>query len=102
MTRIEFMAAICLGATALVVAQGPGAGQTGDAKQPDKVSLLRTPGKGIQPQVAVDEKGVLHLIYFSGQDGSGDIFYVRSQDGGGKLTHPLRVNSQPGSAIATG
>src|SRR5258707_241000 len=68
---------------------------TGDPKPAGKVTLLRTPGHGIQPQVMVDDKGVLHLIYFSGPDGNGDIFYVRSADGGHKFSHPLRVNSQP-------
>jgi hypothetical protein len=66
------------------------------------VTLLRTPGHGIQPQAAVDEKGVVHLIYFTGEAGNGDISYVRSEDGGSKFSHPLRVNSHPGSAIATG
>jgi hypothetical protein len=84
------------------VSQSPSAEQTGDTKQASKVTLLRTPGKGIQPQVAADDKGVLHLIYFGGDSGDGDIFYVRSEDGGSKFSHPLRVNSQPGSAIATG
>lgn len=81
------------------VAQGAGGGS---AKQPSSVRLLRTPGKGIQPQVAVDTKGVVHLIYFSGKDTDGDIFYVRSEDGGKKFSEPLQVNSQPGSAMAIG
>jgi hypothetical protein len=80
---------------------GPGSGG-GDPKQPGKVKLVRTPGKGIQPQVAVDARGVVHLIYFAGKDGAGDVFYVHSEDGGGKFSAPLQVNSQPGSAIATG
>ncbi|MCI0464158.1 MAG: sigma-70 family RNA polymerase sigma factor [Gemmataceae bacterium] len=71
-------------------------------EQPAKVTLLRAPEKGIQPQAAVDGKGVVHLIYFRGEPGNGDIFYVRSDDGGARFSRPLRVNSQPGSAIATG
>lgn len=67
-----------------------------------KVNLVRTPGRGIQPQAVMGEKGVLHLIYFRGEPGNGDIFYVHSEDGGEKFSHPIRVNSQPGSAIATG
>jgi hypothetical protein len=66
-----------------------------------KVRLLRVPGKGIQPQVEVDGKGVVHLIYFHGDPGAGDIFYVRSKDGA-TFSRPLRVNSKPGSAIAIG
>jgi hypothetical protein len=60
------------------------------------VTLTRTPGGGIQPQVAVGDNGVRHLIYFKGDAAAGDIFYVRDN------AEPLRVNSQPGSAIATG
>jgi hypothetical protein len=66
-----------------------------------KVTLLRTPGHGIQPQVVMDE-GVLHLIYFGGKDSGGDIFYARSDDEGSTFSKPIRVNSQPGSAIAVG
>jgi hypothetical protein len=68
---------------------------------PAKVTLVRAPEKGIQPQAVVDGKGVAHLIYFKGQPGHGDVFYVRAQKGGG-FSEPLRVNSEPGSAIATG
>jgi hypothetical protein len=68
---------------------------------PRKVTLLRVPDKGIQPQVAVDSKGIVHLIYFKGDPAGGDVFYVRSADGV-KFSAPLRVNSQPGSVIAIG
>ncbi len=66
------------------------------------VALLKTPNGGIQPQAKMDSKGVLHLIYFKGEPGAGDIFYVRSTDGASTWSAPLRVNSQPGSAIAMG
>ena len=67
-----------------------------------KAILLRVPNRGIQPQVVVDAKGVVHLLYFKGDPAGGDIFYVRSEDGVSFNKHPLRVNSQPGSAIAIG
>jgi hypothetical protein len=73
-----------------------------NAEQASKVTVLRVPNRGIQPQVAVDEKGVVHLIYFTGEPAAGDIFYVHSQDSGASFSRPLRVNSQPGSAIAIG
>jgi hypothetical protein len=95
MTKVTVTAAI-FGLTALI------AGAAAEAEQSEKVTLLRTPDNGIQPQVAVDDEGALHLIYFRGQDGGGDVFYVRSKDRGGEFSRPLRVNSQPGSAIATG
>jgi hypothetical protein len=83
-------------------AAGGGAGQPAKAKGPAPVTALRVPDKGIQPQVAVDGKGAVHLIYFSGEPRAGDIFYVRSESGGDTFSRPLRVNSVPGSAIAVG
>jgi hypothetical protein len=59
------------------------------------------PGEGIQPQTAVDGKGVVHLIYFTGEASGGDLFYVRSEDGE-HFSPALRVNSRVGSAIAIG
>jgi hypothetical protein len=76
--------------------EGPAAGR------PGKVTLLRAPNGGIQPQAAVDAKGTLHLIYFKGEAGAGDLFYVRRQAGRPGFSDPVRVNSKPGSAIATG
>jgi hypothetical protein len=70
--------------------------------QAGQVKRLRVPNKGIQPQVAVDGKGVLHLIYFGGDPRHGDIFYVRSTDEGATFSRPLQVNSVAGSAIAVG
>jgi hypothetical protein len=65
------------------------------------VSVVRVPNSGIQPQ-AIERDGVLHLIYFSGDAQHGDLFYVRSKDLGKTFSVPIRVNSQPGSAIAVG
>lgn len=67
-----------------------------------EVRLRRVPEGGIQPQVAVDAAGVVHLIYFKGPAASGDIYYVRQAPGAKTFTAPLRVNSQAGSAIAIG
>src|SRR5262249_51549302 len=75
---------------------------TPKGEQPGNVKRLRVPNKGIQPQVAVDDKGVLHLIYFLGDPGHGDIFYVRSSDEGATFSRPLQVNSVSESAIAMG
>lgn len=66
------------------------------------VELVRVPGGGIQPQIAVDRAGVVHMIYLSGEPGAADVFYVRSSDGGRSFSRAVRVNSQDGSAIATG
>src|SRR5687768_7810794 len=67
-----------------------------------QVMQLKTPDGGIQPQARLDPKGVLHLIYFKGKPMAGDIFYVRQQPGSSAFSPPLRVNSFPNSAVATG
>src|SRR5579864_60313 len=44
---------------------------------------------------------MVHLIYYKGDPGHGDIFYTHFQPGQ-RPARPLRVNSHPGSAIAIG
>ncbi len=66
------------------------------------VSTLRVPDEGIQPQMATDSKGNIHLVYFKGNSAHGDLFYVRSDDSGKTFSKPIRVNSEDGSAIALG
>src|SRR4051812_21294759 len=66
------------------------------------VHLLQTPNGGIQPQAVVDARGMLHLIYYKGDPAGGDLFYVHREHGKDRFSEPLRVNSQPGSAIAMG
>lgn len=68
----------------------------------DAPTILRTPDGGIQPQALVDSKGVLHVIYLKGDPGACDIFYVRQEPGERKFSEPIRVNNQPGAAIAAG
>jgi hypothetical protein len=67
-----------------------------------QVNVIRTPDQGIQPQAVVDKSGVLHLIYFKGKSGGGDVFYCRRAPGQEEFSKPLRVNSRSGSVIATG
>lgn len=66
-----------------------------------RVVLMRVPDGGIQPQAALDDQGMPHLIYFHGDPGAGDLFYVRGTPEGG-FSKPIRVNGQPGSVMATG
>ena len=68
----------------------------------ETVTVVRVPHSGIQPEVVVDSRGVLHVLYFSGEARAGNLFYVRSTDYGSTFSDPVRVNSQEGSAIATG
>lgn len=67
-----------------------------------QVTLIRTPDDGIQPQTVVDGRGVLHMIYFKGDPSAGDIEYVRQEPAAKTYSSPIRVNSQPGSAVAIG
>lgn len=69
---------------------------------PSRVELLKTPNGGIQPQSAIDAQGVIHLVYLKGDPGAADIFYVRREPGPEGWSAPIRVNSQPGTAIAVG
>src|SRR5437867_8247255 len=66
------------------------------------VKLLRAPEGGIQPQAAMDTRGVLHLIYFKGDPTGGDIFYVQQPPGQQSFSAPMQVNSRARSAIAIG
>ena len=66
------------------------------------VTLVRTPEGGIQPQAVVDAAGTVHLLYFKGEPGHGDLFYARLPEGATTFSPALRVNSEPGSVIATG
>src|SRR5688572_13456277 len=65
------------------------------------IQLARVPNGGIQPQV-VQAAGVTHLLYYSGPDRAGDLFYCRSKDEGNTWTAPVRVNTEPGAAMAAG
>lgn len=67
-----------------------------------EVRLQRVPGGGLQPQALMDARGTLHLVYLKGDPKACDVFYARREPGKSEFTAPLRVNSQPGSAIAAG
>jgi hypothetical protein len=67
-----------------------------------QITLLRTPHDGIQPQTALARNGLLHMIYFKGDASAGDIEYVRRGPAEKDFSQPIRVNSEPGSAVAIG
>lgn len=73
--------------------------QTDDAQ---RLRVIRVPNGGIQPEVAVDSTGMVQIVYFKGEPGHGDLFYVHSKDWGTTFSAPMRVNSEPGTAVATG
>lgn len=66
-----------------------------------RIRLQRVPNSGIQPQIALDRRGTLHLVYYAGDAHHGDLFYTHSNDGGASFSPALRVN-QGGTAIAVG
>jgi hypothetical protein len=74
----------------------------GDTQAASRVTIEKTPDGGIQPQALVDAAGVLHLLYFKGDPAGGDLFYVRRPPGVTQFSKPVRVNSQPDSAVAIG
>jgi hypothetical protein len=89
---------VCVAVPLLVVAlQAGGLGASAAT-----VTLVRTPDGGIQPQAVIDDHGAIQLIYFKGDPGRGDIFYVRREPGQQGFSRPIRVNTLPGSASATG
>jgi hypothetical protein len=73
------------------------------ATEPIKVTLLRVPNGGIQPQAVADSVGTLHLVYFKGEKANaGDLFYVRREAGNERFSEPIRINSKPNTACAAG
>src|SRR5881296_3300863 len=96
--RNGYLIVLLLSAAALVVVRGSRSVRAGR----ERVTLMRTPDGGIQPQVAADRKGALHLIYFKGDPAAGDVFYVRRDPGKRSFSKPLRVNSVSGSVVAIG
>lgn len=67
-----------------------------------EVRLQRVPGGGLQPQAVMDARGALHLVYLTGDPKASDVVYSRRDAGKADFSAPVRVNSQPGSAIAIG
>src|SRR5262249_14406044 len=66
------------------------------------IRVERLPDHGLQPKVVRTPDGTLHLVYLSGEDRAADVNYVRRPAGAKDWTVNLKVNSEPGSAIAVG
>lgn len=90
-----------VGIIALGLTGARAASQSSPPPQP-RVEIVATPDGGIQPQAVTDQTGTIHLIYFKGEPGGGDLFYVRRRGNDAAFSAPLRVNSDRGTAIATG
>ncbi len=70
------------------------------------IRFERLPDGGIQPQTELGEDGSRHLLWFKGDPMGGDIYYARQAPGAKSssttFSTAVRVNAQPGSAIAAG
>jgi hypothetical protein len=66
------------------------------------VNVERIPENGMQPQIAVGTDGTVHMVYLTGSPQNPDVHYVRRAADSSAWSRPMRVNSQPGSAIALG
>ena len=72
--------------------------------EPGRVALWHLPQGAIQPQAAVDSKGVVHLLYYKTgtSEGVGDLYYSRLSPGETRASEPLRVNSRMDTAGSVG
>jgi hypothetical protein len=66
------------------------------------IHFVRTPGEGLQPQTVADSTGAVHLVYLKGDPKACDVIYARRDPGRTDFSEGIRVNSEPGSAIAIG
>lgn len=87
---------------AILIAGGLFGGDVVLAGEKEQVTVWKTPDGGIQPQAAIGVDGTVHLIYFKGDPYQGDLYYVTRKPVEKTFSRPLRINSQPGSAIAVG
>jgi hypothetical protein len=102
--RVMISGRFLLGAlSAAAIAAGTVKRNTVRAPAPP-VLVETLPSGGIQPQAAVDSKGIVHVCFFKGKPEAGDLFYYRYPVSAGPAaaTRPIRVNSQPESATAMG
>ena len=83
-----------------------GAGCAGDSGGPtalhDQVSLLRLPEGGRLPRALIDERGVVHVVYFEGEPQAGDLRYVTRAPGESAWSELRYVNSQRGTVVGIG
>ena len=66
------------------------------------VTVLRAPTDANLPQVAIDDTGTLHLVYYMGSMSSGDLFHVTRAPDATDWSAPQQVNSQPHSVTGVG
>jgi hypothetical protein len=94
MTRRQAALACTAALTSFAAKKNPSASE--------RIRIQRVPEGGFQPQTAMDERGTLHMVYYTGDPRQGNLLYVTSTDGGATFSPALPVNSQAGSAVAAG
>src|SRR5687768_13820083 len=67
-----------------------------------EVKLERVPEGGVQPQVAVQSDGTVHLVYLKGEPGGADVRYTRRGPKESAWQPAMTVNSIPKSAVPAG
>ena len=67
-----------------------------------EITVERLPAGAMQPQAMTDAAGDVHLVWLRGDPKACDVFYEKRPGGRTNGAVALRVNSQPGSAIAIG
>jgi hypothetical protein len=87
---------VVIACTGLAAVTTPGRPRLSD------VIARRVPDGGIQPRAMLDQRGILHLLYFKGDPAGGDLYYTTSRDLGRTFSPAVRVNSTPASVLATG
>jgi hypothetical protein len=92
------------GITCCLLSSYPAAAAQASAKP--TVNVVQAPTKGLVPDVVMDAKGVLHMVYGLEHHA----YYVRSTDNGGTFTAPVKVDStglvetkmgEPGDALGS-
>lgn len=83
----------------LVVLLAPSAPQ---AAQAPAVRVVRAPEGAIQPRVARDAEGGIHLVTYSGEALGGELWYARSSDGGRTFGERLALTTPETRACAHG
>lgn len=66
------------------------------------VEVRRLPDGAMQPLAVTDDTGTVHLVWLQGEPKACDVFYQKLPGGRTNGTVPVRVNRQPGSAVAIG
>ncbi len=70
--------------------------------QDHMVERIVLPEQGVQPQVAADASGRIHLVYHRGEPGEGNLYYSSLDSLQGQWATPIQVNQLPESVVATG